>query len=151
MNGYLKRIEALKARADQMAAAYRKRQQDALPFCEIIIDEIMGDGKAVVISHPHGHSGKSHQWSGTLKAAFAWADKEKIDTYANMIYCPLWSHVFYQRSPLYTDAQKAMFLEQDRQKYPEVSQLYDRDDKDAMIDFIAGLPQFCYWPAQDRG
>ena len=149
MTDYLRRIDTLKAKAEQMAEAYRKQQRDKAPFCEILIDELLGDGKATIISHPQGIRGKSNRWSGTLKAAFEWIDQEGIAAYINMIYCPLWARVYFQQSALYTAAQKAMFLEMDKQKYPEVAKLYDYDEPDAFIDFLADIPQYLHFPAHN--
>lgn len=142
MTSYLQRIEAIKARADQLAAARAKRARDMTPFCELIFDEILGDGAVLVTVHPQGCRGKTRQWSGTLKEAFDFIDGEKIEAFADMIYNPLWAHVFFQKSPLYTDAQKTVLLEQDKEKYPEVAQLYNLDDPNALIDFLAAVPQF---------
>lgn len=140
-NSYLQRIEAIKARADALAAARAARQQDETPFCEIHIDRLLGDGEALVIVHPCGRRGKTHQWSGTLKEAFEWADKEGIEAIADLLLCPTWAHRFFQRSPLYNADQKKMFLEQDVARYPELAEIYALDDPQPLLDFIDSLPQ----------
>lgn len=141
-NDYLKHIELLQARADALAAARAKRQKDEAPFAEIHIDRLLGDGEALVITHLQGRRGKTQQSRMTLKEAFDFVDTERIEAFADMIYNPLWAHVFFQKSPLYTDAQKTVLLEQDKEKYPEVAQLYNLDDPNALIDFLAAVPQF---------
>lgn len=141
-NDYLKHIELLQVRADALAAARAKRERDSTPFCELIFDEILGDGKALVIVHPCGRRGKTHQWSGTLTEAFSFLDSEGIVGYADMIYNPLWAHRFFQRSPHYTDEQKKAFLTQDMEKYSEVAALYELDNPQPLTDFLDSLPQF---------
>lgn len=141
-NDYLKHIELLQARADQLAAARAKRERDSTPFCEFIFDELLGNGKVLVTVYPQGRRGKTRQWSGTLRQAFDFIDEEGIEGFADMICNPLWTHIFYQKSPLYDATQKAEFRERDKAKYTEVAALYELDDPTALIDFLAAVPQF---------
>lgn len=140
-NDYLKHIELLQARADQLAAARAARQRDETPFCEIHIDRLLGDGEALVILHPCGKRGKTQQSRMTLKEAFSFLDSEGIVGYADLLLCTTWAHRFFQRSPLYNADQKKMFLEQDVARYPELAEIYALDDPQPLLDFIDSLPQ----------
>lgn len=140
-NDYLKHIELLRGRADQLTAARLRREQNEAPFAEIHIDRLLGDGAALVITHLQGRRGKTQQSRMTLKEAFSFLDSAGIVGYADLLLCPTWAHVFYQRSPLYTDEQRTMFREHDMKQFPEVERLYSLDNRDALLDFIASLPQ----------
>ena len=139
---FLHRVAALQERANQMAQACHEEQLKAAPCCDLLIERLLDEGEAVIRYYPHGRIDPPEERRDTLNAALAWIDENKIPTHCNLVYCPLWAHLNYQHSELYTPEQKRRFMDEDTAKYPEVAELYRRPDKDAIISTISELPQF---------
>lgn len=138
----LRRLKTITERAERLSTAQKKEEIEKAPFCEVLINRLLGDGAAIIHYHPQGRQGPTEERQSTLVDALAWIDENHIPAHCNLYYCPLWTHVFYQQSELYTTEQKQRFRESDIEQYPEVAELYSSEDKDGIMDYVAGMPQF---------